>query len=374
MTTGEKIAALRRETGLSQEALADKLGISRQAVSKWEADQAVPSMDNLMELGRIFSVPVDTLLRPDGVLPGKTDGAEGKAEADDPKAVLSPGGYTISYKPVLTKKTKAFIIVLALLLAAAVMCNTISLVWLSRLQREVDLIPRGSNTVYVPSPDSGTPEPSDIADYSLDYDLAPDDPNKLLLKLSAMPREVDAEETAQFSIRGGEESIMVDAVMENGYYIAETLFPLEDDISIYLLLTRGGATRNLQVDMLWDLREMFGMRVELKMENGGLGWSMGRGWLTGQLVVKVASPSGEVYPVSGRVVLYVDGEEYDSVPIGELAARREEWLDPNMADATMYYRVELPWNRIDTDDIEAVTWSVELTDNLGRVTEYDEVY
>lgn len=54
MTTGEKIAALRRKAGMSQEALADQLGISRQAVSKWEADQAVPGMDNLVELGRIF--------------------------------------------------------------------------------------------------------------------------------------------------------------------------------------------------------------------------------------------------------------------------------------------------------------------------------
>ncbi len=50
MTTGEKIAALRKEQGMSQEALGEKLGLSRQAVSKWEADQAVPTMDNLMEL------------------------------------------------------------------------------------------------------------------------------------------------------------------------------------------------------------------------------------------------------------------------------------------------------------------------------------
>lgn len=69
MTTGEKIAALRRDHKLSQEALGEKLGLSRQAVSKWEADQAVPTMDNLMELSRLFGVPVDTLLRPDAPFP-----------------------------------------------------------------------------------------------------------------------------------------------------------------------------------------------------------------------------------------------------------------------------------------------------------------
>lgn len=68
MTTGEKIAALRKEQGMSQEALGEKLGLSRQAVSKWEADQAVPTMDNLMELSKLFGVPVDTLLRPDAEL------------------------------------------------------------------------------------------------------------------------------------------------------------------------------------------------------------------------------------------------------------------------------------------------------------------
>ena len=76
MTTGEKIAALRRDHKLSQEALGEKLGLSRQAVSKWEADQAVPTMDNLMELSRLFGVPVDTLLRPDAPFPAPP--AEGK--------------------------------------------------------------------------------------------------------------------------------------------------------------------------------------------------------------------------------------------------------------------------------------------------------
>ena len=91
MTTGEKIAALRREHKLSQEALGEKLGLSRQAVSKWEADQAVPTMDNLMELSRLFGVPVDTLLRPDAPFPAAPaeDGA-GKESEDTPAAPETP--------------------------------------------------------------------------------------------------------------------------------------------------------------------------------------------------------------------------------------------------------------------------------------------
>ena len=91
MTTGEKIAALRREHKLSQEALGEKLGLSRQAVSKWEADQAVPTMDNLMELSRLFGVPVDTLLRHDAPFPAAPaeDGA-GKESKDAPAAPETP--------------------------------------------------------------------------------------------------------------------------------------------------------------------------------------------------------------------------------------------------------------------------------------------
>ena len=62
MTTGEKIAALRRKAGMSQEALADQLGISRQAVSRWEVGIAIPSMDNLLALSKLFGVPTDELM------------------------------------------------------------------------------------------------------------------------------------------------------------------------------------------------------------------------------------------------------------------------------------------------------------------------
>ena len=68
MTTGEKIAALRRKAGMSQEALADQLGISRQAVSRWEVGIAIPSMDNLLALSKLFGVPTDELMGGDKVV------------------------------------------------------------------------------------------------------------------------------------------------------------------------------------------------------------------------------------------------------------------------------------------------------------------
>ncbi len=62
MTTGQKIAARRKELELSQEALGDKLGVSRQTVYEWESDLSLPDIDKLVALSRLFQVPVGWLL------------------------------------------------------------------------------------------------------------------------------------------------------------------------------------------------------------------------------------------------------------------------------------------------------------------------
>ncbi len=57
-----KLLQLRKEKGLSQEALAQELGISRQAVSKWERAEASPDTDNLIELAKLYGISLDELL------------------------------------------------------------------------------------------------------------------------------------------------------------------------------------------------------------------------------------------------------------------------------------------------------------------------
>jgi len=58
-----RLVELRKKNNLSQEALAEKLGISRQAVSKWERAEASPDTDNLILLARLYGVSLDELLR-----------------------------------------------------------------------------------------------------------------------------------------------------------------------------------------------------------------------------------------------------------------------------------------------------------------------
>ncbi len=61
---GEALKARRTATGYTQEYVAEALGVSRQAVSKWENGTSDPSTANLMALSKLYGLPVDELLRP----------------------------------------------------------------------------------------------------------------------------------------------------------------------------------------------------------------------------------------------------------------------------------------------------------------------
>ena len=63
MILADKIIRLRKKNGWSQEELADKMNVSRQAVSKWESAQTIPDLEKILQLGALFSVTTDYLLK-----------------------------------------------------------------------------------------------------------------------------------------------------------------------------------------------------------------------------------------------------------------------------------------------------------------------
>jgi transcriptional regulator with XRE-family HTH domain len=62
MTIGEKIREARKSAGLTQEQIAEKLMVSRQAITKWEADKGIPDVENLKSLASLLNVSLDYLL------------------------------------------------------------------------------------------------------------------------------------------------------------------------------------------------------------------------------------------------------------------------------------------------------------------------
>jgi transcriptional regulator with XRE-family HTH domain len=78
-----RLVDLRKRNNLSQEALAEKLGISRQAVSKWERAEASPDTDNLILLARIYGVSLDELLNTGDAIP-----MPGVADTEEPIVIV----------------------------------------------------------------------------------------------------------------------------------------------------------------------------------------------------------------------------------------------------------------------------------------------
>ena len=67
MTFGEKIKSLREQNGITQDDLAERLYVTRTAVSKWENDKGLPSIDTLKRIAELFGVTLDELVSDDAV-------------------------------------------------------------------------------------------------------------------------------------------------------------------------------------------------------------------------------------------------------------------------------------------------------------------
>ena len=93
MKLHEKIYNLRKKEGLSQEALAEKLGVSRQSVSKWETGEATPEVGKLLAISKLFGVTTDYLLN---------DEAEESTESEVPSSSFE----VTSVNEAPTKKSK----------------------------------------------------------------------------------------------------------------------------------------------------------------------------------------------------------------------------------------------------------------------------
>ena len=103
MTLGEKIFRLRTEQGLSQETFGEKLGVSRQSVSKWETDQSVPELDKIVTISELFEVTTDYLLK-------ETEETYGTAKEEPPRTEEYPqGAYRIGRRPHYEYKSKKMI-------------------------------------------------------------------------------------------------------------------------------------------------------------------------------------------------------------------------------------------------------------------------
>lgn len=211
MTLGQRIQELRKQRGMSQESLGDALGVSRQAVSKWEGDNGIPELDTLIAMSRLFEVTVGQLLGVEDPIEKKTipndDVDEDKIEAILRRYVeqtkpQKPGGSWISRWGWVV--SAAIVVMTALIVMFAQLSSLRSTVKLlqsdlSYLQVDVsnsqnNLIGTIRNTIY----DVLTEEAELLSTFQweiVDFDL---DKQTVTLRLDATMKEYAADSKLQF--------------------------------------------------------------------------------------------------------------------------------------------------------------------------------
>lgn len=108
MNLGEKLYNLRKDTGMSQEEVADKLKVSRQTVSKWETGESKPDFDKIVPICNLFSITTDELL----------NGSVSESDSLDKEVVRENTDYNISN----VRKTRALLISIGIFLYFVGVC------------------------------------------------------------------------------------------------------------------------------------------------------------------------------------------------------------------------------------------------------------
>ena len=117
MTVGERLQQYRKNLGLSQEELGQRLLVSRQTVSQWETDQTMPTLDNLMRLKEVLGVSIDAILCNNDVSPEEAplESYQFSFSDEEIKAFHQNRMFTFLWKPLLMLFLFLFVIVSAIL-------------------------------------------------------------------------------------------------------------------------------------------------------------------------------------------------------------------------------------------------------------------
>jgi len=311
MTIGERIADLRKKNGYSQEMLGEKLGVSRQAVSKWESDAALPEIDKLVELAKLFGVTVGFLL---GVEKAKWIPESGSQSQENRNLVQENAGQTLmsggqfsesagqmqeesgqsqenSIEEILEKylgelskegkmsraeaskrkrRTRIGYGVLAAVTSACVVCVVILFVCVSDLRKEMaDLQDQLYNVKASVDSISGSiaaqvesilsEQNSILTQSSMELESADYVNKTVVMRLEAVPKEsVDSVDDILFTAKLSDgETLQAEDVSldEAGIVTARIELPMENDIDFYLRVGENTVWLSDEGDYYDDLME-----------------------------------------------------------------------------------------------------------------------
>lgn len=247
MTIGERIQKKRKETGLSQEELGAKLNVSRQAVYKWENDQSLPELNNLIAMSELFHVRVGWLICEE------SDGQDDHLQ-ETLKQIMEAQSKQTGKRRVLFICGIAVVILAGWFLVSRIMSlenrylelQQMIAIQTQQVQNEVSSITnRVQNALETYN---SLTVSSDVTIDHYDFEH-----NTVTLLLSAQPKSLTEETEAIFRIRG-EQVYSFQASRNENLYTAEAEIPLTDEtLEVSVDFTQNGETQTALLDLLDNL-------------------------------------------------------------------------------------------------------------------------
>ena len=268
----EKLYELRRASGMSQEELAEKLGVSRQAVSKWESGATQPELSKLIELSKLYNVSVDELLSLEHAK-SQQDAAEAPTTSSTETAFaekLSFRDFCVQHKKIIGGAA----IALAALIAVGVhynnRINTLS-TQVNDLRSQLYNVQNNlSNQIAGISnnvSDILERESSLISQYSYEVKHVDLKKQECTLAFSLLPKTFDEETIVSIGVIDHGNSSPLDSNRKTyrlplaqdslGYLRGEGTVVLSDELGVGVNFTTNGETQSQELDTISDLKSRY---------------------------------------------------------------------------------------------------------------------
>jgi len=271
----EKLYELRRASGMSQEELAEKLGVSRQAVSKWESGATQPELPKLIELSKLYSVSVDELLSLEHAKP-EQDAAESPVQSNAEKAPaekLSFRDFCIQHKKIIGGAAVAAMALAALIAVGVHYNNRINTLstqvndlrsQLYNVQNNLSNQIAGiSNSVS----DILARESSLISQYSYEVKSVNLKKQECTLAFSLLPKTISENTIVNIGVIDHGNSSPLDSYRPGysadltqdgfGYLHGSVTVPLSDELGVNVNFMTNGETQSQELDTISNLKSQY---------------------------------------------------------------------------------------------------------------------
>ncbi len=271
----EKLYELRRASGMSQEELAEKLGVSRQAVSKWESGATQPELSKLIELSKLYSVSVDELLSLEHAKP-EQDAAESPVQSNAEKAPaekLSFRDFCIQHKKIIGGAAVAAMALAALIAVGVHYNNRINSLsmqvndlrsQLYNVQNNLSNQIAGiSNSVS----DILARESSLISQYSYEVKSVNLKKQECTLAFSLLPKTISENTIVNIGVIDHGNSSPLDSYRPGysadltqdgfGYLHGSVTVPLSDELGVNVNFMTNGETQSQELDTISNLKSQY---------------------------------------------------------------------------------------------------------------------